>query len=80
MDTEDCIIRIKQILDLMKTYDDLYFSKESSLYLSPMLKDLKRNLNKEYERLEELKYNLELDDSYDQNTGRLHEAYTRYKV
>lgn len=73
MTEESCGLTLKSLRRLNKTYRCLYLDKNCSLYKSKHIEDLLSVAGKEISRLEELLYNQELEDSYDQNGGNNNE-------
>jgi hypothetical protein len=71
MTINECENRIKDLQEVCRIYNVLYNDKNSSFYSCDSLKQLNLKANYEIIRLQELMYNLELEDSYDQNTGKL---------
>ena len=75
MKVEECSNRLNDLRTLMDLYKRLYSDPYKSLYKDTFIKKLMNKTYSEILRLEDLMYNMELDNSYDQNTGELHEFY-----
>ena len=65
-----CSQRLRDLRELNKIYNRIYDDKYSSFYKSQDILHLKTMTTEEIERLEDLLNDLELEDSYDQNTGK----------
>lgn len=70
----ECQERIKDLRELRRLYQVLYFDRNSIFYNCISMKSCISKANEELLRLEELRHNHELEDSYDQNTGEYHES------
>ena len=65
----DCINRIQDLKFLLKIYTRLINDKYSTFFNDTNLRELIYKTKHEIFRLDELIKNMELVDSYDQNTG-----------
>lgn len=65
----ECIERIKDLRDLKRIYNNILTDEFSTFYKNSSIQALAIKTDTELARLEELLHNLELEDSYDPNTG-----------
>lgn len=72
MTVNECSTRLQDLRTLMDLYKRLYSDPYKSLYKDDFIKQLMNKTYSEILRLEDLMYNTELEDSYDQNTGEYH--------
>lgn len=77
MTEKDAIEHLSNLGMMKKVYLRLYKDPYKSLYSSKELAKLISMTNKEIERITELMYNMELVDSYDQNTGETISYYAQ---
>lgn len=77
MTVAECEERLENLRELDRVYGRLYYDVKSCFYKCKSLQRLRNKAKEEASRLEELMYNQELDDSYDQNTGELNEKLYR---
>lgn len=70
MTVDECTKRINDLRDLTNLYKRLYNDVKSTFYKCPALKTINSKAYAELLELEDLRHNQELEDSYDQNTGR----------
>lgn len=71
----EAIDRLKDLQMLRRIYVKLGNDSESVLYSKFQLGELIKHTTDEIERISELMENMELLDSYDQNTGKLNKIY-----
>lgn len=69
MKVEECAERLKDLRMALGVYSRLYESVDSAFFKCPTVKKVIIKTKSEASRLEELLYNEELEDSYDQNEG-----------
>lgn len=75
MNCEEALYTIKNLQMLKEIYYKMYDDPYNELYRKKELVRLVKYTNDELERLTELLHNMELYDSYDQNTGQINEIY-----
>lgn len=75
MNCREAVDRINDLKFLHKTYLRLFHDPYKGLLGKSDLRKLIAKTRKEIDTLEELVYNMELDDSYDQNTGEPNKIY-----
>jgi len=72
MTVDRCSSRLEDLRDMLNFYKRLYDDPYKALYRDEAVKKMMNSTYKEVLRLEDLMYNDELEDSYDQNTGEYH--------
>lgn len=70
MNNAQCQNRIDDLKSFMSTCLNLFESRDSMFYKDTFLQCMIVKAENEIKRLEELRYNMELDDSYDLATRR----------
>ena len=75
MTCDEAIEKLKNLQMLKKVYIRMYKDPYKTLYNNRDLSKLIKLTNEEIEELVELMTNMELLDSYDQNTGELNKIY-----
>lgn len=67
MTVRECSSRLKDLREIQRLYNSLYYDSKSALHRCDSLKELAKKARLEEHRLEELMHNNELEDSYEQD-------------
>lgn len=77
MTVERCVHIISEYQSLLNDYNSIYDNSRSLFFKAEELRYLINDCKSSIKRLKDMLNNYELDNSYDQNTGKYHDIYTK---